>query len=200
MFKLLILSTLMSLQAQVITKNIVNDNLSNYWNNDFIEIDSISAYDYGVSYDYNYLYPEEAVVKFKFIEQILKKVAFKTRSDGSILKVGLYMEMYDVDKFYQRLVDSYGKPEIISYSKYFLDKQSINIFNKIDSLKVNKFESLPEPKIEQYKYLRNINWYFENDDNPKKTTSLIVRSHLKNEFMDLEVYSVEVIIQNRDAD
>lgn len=183
----------MGIQKTKINEDVLSENFSDYANDSFIKINQDTSYDYGISY--NYYYPPESVVHYSFMGNIVSKAAFAVGENNSIEQVILYLEIFDIDFFYKDLVKKYGEPEIVSLSKAYIEQHGFKIPPDMENFNENSYDSLPKPKLEDYKNLRNVNWYEVNASANKVETSLIVRNHLVQKVIDAETHTVEVIFR-----
>lgn len=190
---LLFLIINMGMQLVEIDEQILDRNFSEYRNNYFIEIDQNTSYDYGISYHYNYYYSDQSPTSFKYIKHTVKKAAFAVRKEeSSIEQVIIYLEIFDIDMFYEKLVNKYGTPATLSLSKKYIEEHGFSIPPEMENFSQDSYDGLPKPQIDDYKNLRNISWYNVNNTTG---TNITVRNNLTNKIMDIETYEVQVIFK-----
>ncbi|WP_299532394.1 hypothetical protein [Ulvibacterium sp.] len=186
---------ILAFQEMEIDENILSRSFSEYHNVTFIKIDQNTSYDYGISYHYNYFYPTESPIPFSFMGHTVSRAAFAVKEEqNSIQSVVLFLEVFDIDLFYSEMVEKFGQPGTVSVSKIYLEQHGYKIPTEIENFNESYYDSLPVPKLKDYKNLRNINWYEVNDvkNDMANDTNIIVRNNLVNRVMDTETHEVEI--------
>jgi len=182
-------------QKTEITTDILNEDFVKYRNEGFIEVDQNFTYDYDISYHYNFYYPEGSNLTYTFMGYPVSKAAFAVKDNGSIEQVALYITMFDIDYFYQSMVEKFGDPGTLSISKFYLEQHGFKIPPETDNFDETSYDSLPKPKLTDFKNLRNINWYEVNSEANPIDTYIIVRNIKNYKLMNQNINEVEVLFR-----
>lgn len=185
-------------QNNEITSDILSTDFSVFQNAYCIEVDQDSAYEFGLSYRYNYYLPSESANSYQFMNHTVQKAGFKTEDGTSIDEVVLFMEVSDIDFFYRKLVERFGRPKTGSLSERYLNQHGYKIPEDFDNIDTDAYDSIPVPEIADYKLLRNVSWYGVNSEQNKVETNLMVLNPLKSQVMDVEIHDVQVVFRKAD--
>lgn len=173
--KLIVYISLLNMQTNSLSENMLNNDFSNYYDERMVIINDENYISCGIGVKYDYYSPPEVSNSYFFMKETISKMGFVINKNKTLKEVGLFMEIKDPDNFYDKIVDKYGMPDTASLSKHYIEQHNHKIPSADD--KPNKYNDLPKPKKKDFKNLKSLIWYgLNSEDSTKVTTDLILRN------------------------
>ena len=143
-----------------IDENILTDTISNINKHEELIKLSMNNYDvYGLA-SYDYCTQGEDYTDYYFLGYMVNKLAIKVDNNEMVKEVLLKVKTFDLEKFYQKVIDSYGMPSTMSLSKFYLEKKGFQIPTEIERDSLNEYYSeIPQPKLNEFPEVQSLTWY-----------------------------------------
>ena len=141
---------------------------------------------------FHYVYPEND--KFTFLDNTVQKAGFKVK-DNKVQELILFMDISDIDSFYQNMVDTYGEIGTCRISSEYMKRYGLENPSKADSTNLSEYyKKMPQPAITDYKLLNGVAWYdLKNSlQDGHLNTVLNVRNKLNTAEVNNDSYFVQV--------
>ncbi|WP_405268075.1 hypothetical protein [Cellulophaga sp. Ld12] len=159
-----------------ITENTIGANISKFLEKKFTILDIQDCAGYGVHPRFNFLI-ENSHEKFSFLEFEIKKFAFRN-DEGIIKDIILFIDVLDIDEFYEQMVFYYGTAELARLSSIYLKKNGfLKPIDVKDSDLGTHYDGVPTPSVLDYKYLHGLSWF---DLKTKLDTSIEINMYVLN--------------------
>ena len=182
-----------------ISENILNNPFSEIKTDAFVEITKETMVSFEAS-DLDYLYPEGATEPFTFLGYKALKAGFKVEND-SIKGVRLVLEVRDIDLFYKKVGENYGKMIGCLLGQQYVESHGFEYLKKNSKRSDYDYSKLPKPDpadYKNYKNLRSVTWS-QSGKNVRWSDMQISNQKNLAIMTSIDIYEVKVWFQEAEV-